>query len=488
LNRKTVFRGGFGISYGSTGTFGGFAQNSAAAPSLVNGYDNFKMRDGIPASINPQWPVFDPALGHQPGTIVFPQALLDPNAGRPSRTYQWNLSLQREILRDLVVEASYVGNRGIWQSAGAMIDHNAVSEEQLRRYGFTVGNLDDATLLNTRWDRLSAQQAAALRTRGVGLPYSNFPQTQTILQSLRPFPQYTGAIASNSAPLGKSWYDALQIQVTKRYSRGLQINANYTWGKNLSQRSVDDVFNRAYGNKDIDTFNLPWRARLSLQYQVGRPPGTLPVLGNKVVGNIVAGWGIATTLSYQAAFYVDRPASGAANSIARWLGRGPGGAQLKKNPDGSYMSPWAVNWTDYDGKVHPEPLDINCRCFDPEKTIVLNPQAWEAVPDARWAADANRIAWFRGVRQPQEAANLSRNFRFGREGRYTLQVRMEFQNVMNRLLLPITPQIAGLNFNAAPVRTADGRYTSGFGTFGNLRSANVFGPERSGMLVGRFTF
>jgi hypothetical protein len=390
----------------------------------------------------------------------------------------------------MVVEASYVGNRGVWQSAGGIISHNAVSEELLRHYGFTVGNLDDATLLNTRLDRLSPAQRATLNARGVSLPYSGFPETMTVFQSLRPFPQYSSGISPSSAPLGKSWYDALQIQVTKRYSRGLQINANYTWGKNLSQPSVADVFNRAYGNKDIDAFNLPWRVRISVYYQAGRPPRSVPVFGNKYVANILAGWGVATTLSYQSAFYVGRPASGAANPISRWLGmgRGPGGAQLKRNPDGSFMSPWAVNWVDKDGKVHPEPLDINCRCFDPEKTIVLNPNAWEAVPDAQWAADANRIPWFRGVRQPQEAANLSRNFRFGPENRFTLQVRVEFQNVMNRLLLPASPQIAGLNFNTRPTPTADGRYTSGFGTFGNLRAANTFGPERSGMLVGRFTF
>ncbi len=40
------------------------------------------------------------------------------------------------------------------------------------------------------------------------------------------------------------------------------------------------------------------------------------------------------------------------------------------------MSPYAVNWTDYDGKVHAEPLDINCHCYDPTKTQVLNPLAW----------------------------------------------------------------------------------------------------------------
>ena len=38
----------------------------------------------------------------------------DQNAGRPARQYQYSLSVQREVARDLVVQASYIGNRGIW--------------------------------------------------------------------------------------------------------------------------------------------------------------------------------------------------------------------------------------------------------------------------------------------------------------------------------------------------------------------------------------
>jgi hypothetical protein len=489
MNEKTVFRGGFGVAYGSTDTFGGTAQNSATTANLVNGQDAFKMRDGVPSNISPQWPFYDPALGHAVGTVqATVPTLLDPNAGRPSRTYQWNLSLQREITRNLVIEASYVGNRGIWQSASTLVSHNAVSPELLASYGFTVGDLNDATLLNKTLANLTTAEASTLRARGVFRPYSNFPTNQTLFQSLRPFPQYNGAINSSSAPLGKSWYDALQITANKRYSSGLQFNINYTYAKNLQSRGVSDVFNRGFGNKDVDANNLPWQIRIAVDYQLPKPSPDIPVLGNRVLANAIGGWGVALSLRYQPGFYLGRPASGATNGINRWLQRGPGGAQLKRNPDGSHMSPWAINWTDYDGKVHPEPLDVNCHCYDPEKTIVFNPQAWEAVPDGVWASDQQQLPFFRGPRQPQENANLSRNFKFGKDGKFGLQIRVEMQNVLNRKILPIAPSIAGLNFNTAPTPTSDGRFTSGFGTFGNLRSAGIFGPQRSGIFVGRFTF
>src|SRR3974390_2404350 len=104
-----------------------------------------------------------------------------------------------------------------------------------------------------------------------------------------------------------------------------------------------------------------------------------------------------------------------------WLGRGPGaaqatgyfanGAQLNQNADGSYMNPWSVNWTDLSGVHHTDPLDINCHCFDPEKTVVLNPNAWQTIPDATWTDDTSTYPFFRGARRPSESANLARNFR-----------------------------------------------------------------------------
>jgi hypothetical protein len=490
INQRTVIRGGFGVAYGSTGTFGGFTANSATLGTVAEGEAGFYLRDGYPAEVNPQWPVFDPGLGHVPGQVRAAFALLDNNAGRPDRTYQWNVSLQREITRNLVIEASYVGNRNVWQSAGGLQDMNAVSESHLARYGFTVGNLDDATLLNQRFNLLTTAQRATLAARGVLLPYGNFPVTgaaaQTVFQSIRPYPQYNTGISPSNAPLGRSWYDSLQVTLTKRYSHGLQVIANYTWSKNLNHTSSPDVFNRSLG-KDIVTINPPQQLRVSFEYQLQRPgPGTF-LIGNRWVSYAIGGWAVSGSLFYQSGAFIGRPAHGAANPISRWLGRGPGGAQLKQ-VDGKYMNPWSVDWVDLKGNRRTDPLDINCKCFDPEKTIVLNPNAWEAVPDATWAADTRQLPFFRGPRRPNEAMNLARNFRLGPEGRYTLQVRVEFQNVFNRLRLPTTPQIAGLNFNAAPTLSSDGRYTAGFGTFGNLRNAGAFGPQRSGQFIARFSF
>jgi len=215
----------------------------------------------------------------------------------------------------------------------------------------------------------------------------------------------------------------------------------------------------------------------------------MPVIGNPIVSYVLGGWGIGAYVQYQSAPLLGRPASGAAQPISDWLGagRGPGGAQLKTDSNGQPTNPYALNWVDYDGKVHPEPLDVNCHCYDPARTVLLNPQAWVSVPNGQWAADQSSIRYYRGIRQPRESANLSRNFRF--KERYSLQIRVEMNNIFNRVLLP-QPSSAAANFGATPSSTA-GVYTGGFGTIANLPTATGIAapaPARSGLFVARFQF
>src|SRR6476661_2187469 len=51
------------------------------------------------------WPNFDPGHYPYPGTLAGPPIFVDPNGGRPARTYQWSIGVQREVIRDLVAGA-----------------------------------------------------------------------------------------------------------------------------------------------------------------------------------------------------------------------------------------------------------------------------------------------------------------------------------------------------------------------------------------------
>jgi hypothetical protein len=278
----------------------------------------------------------------------------------------------------------------------------------------------------------------------------------------------------------------MQITVNKRFSHGITFNANYNFSKNLTQYSAVDIFNRGNG-KNIAGTDLPSQFRLNVQYQVPQLRTTgIPLLSNNIVSHVLSGWGLGAYANYQSAPLVARPSSNGTVPISQFLGRGPGSAQLKIDPaTGKQMNPWSVNWVDYSGTRHTDPLDINCHCFDATKTAVFNPNAWENVPNGQWAADQSSIRWYRGIRIPQENANFSRNFRI-KEG-INLNVRVEFTNIFNRMQLP-QPTTTG-NFANAPTLFTTGANTGLYsGGFGTIVPVNGTQGMRSGTFVGRITF
>jgi hypothetical protein len=58
-------------------------------------------------------------------------------------------------------------------------------------------------------------------------------------------------------------------------------------------------------------------------------------------------------------------------------------------------------------RVAGEPLflvpNLNCRCFDPGRTFVLNPKAWSDPADGQWGTSAAFYGDYRNRRQPENA-------------------------------------------------------------------------------------
>jgi hypothetical protein len=129
---------------------------------------------------------------------------IDPN---PKRNYvmQWNLNVQYQLAPNLAAMVAYVGSRGVHQP-------------------FRV---DDADLV---------------------IP------TKTSAGYLWPAPIGSGTrINPNFGSvrgmfyLGRSYYDALELQLAKRMSHGFQVQGVYTWGKSIDTSSAT-VAGDAFGN------------------------------------------------------------------------------------------------------------------------------------------------------------------------------------------------------------------------------------------------
>ena len=124
-------------------------------------------------------------------------------------SYQWNLDVQRQLPHAVLIDAAYVGNRGV--------------------------HLAGPRQINTLPTAYLAQGTALLQT--VKNPFFGAITAGTMAQPnviasrlLRPFPQFEDVNYINNTA-GNSIYHALQLKLEKRLSAGLSFLAAYTAAK-----------------------------------------------------------------------------------------------------------------------------------------------------------------------------------------------------------------------------------------------------------------
>ena len=463
---KTVFRAGWGIIYGGTADSNGSVSristpNPFSSPSF--GQPAMMLSTGLPFTPAP-WPNYDPGQVPLPGSLTPPRIAVDQNAGRPPRQYQWSIGLQRELLRNFAVEATYVGNRGVWWDAPGLIDVNALTPDRLKLFGLDINNAADRTLLAAPLNSATAAQ------RGFNKPpYSGFPAGSTVAQSLRPFPQFT-SITYMWSPLGKTWYDSLQLKATQRFSRGLSYTGSFSWQKELTLGAesnvipgslgnsvFNDVFNREE-NKYISQYSRPFVFNLAANYEI-------PSLHtNRILYWTLGEWTVGAFLQYGSGLPILAPL--AQNQLNTLLLRN-------------------ATTLSYANRVPGVPLftqDLNCHCYDPNKQFVLNPAAWAQPTAGEWGTSAAYYNDYRFERRPVENLSLGRTFHI-RE-RASLSLRMEFTDAFNRTQIP---NPTSTNSLATQTRDANGKAIAGFGWINTTPASNPPVP-RQGSIIGRFQF
>ncbi len=306
---KTVIRGGWsiyyqGLSSGGCGCRFGFAGSNNLVSDGLNPVLNWE--DGIPL-----------APGYRPPPIIDPTyvnyqtvSYQGSTAGQPGRIRNWSINIQHEI-KNWLFDIAYQGNRGT--RLNSTMELNQLPSSYLR-YG---------SLLQQRIDSPAAAAA------GFKKPYDSFPSNLSVAQSLRAFPQYLD-VRSLFAGFGKSWYDALQVKVERRYG-GFQVMSNYTWSKSLVVGHYRQVFNQVgspgatlqdYNNipdgKSHMNMDIPHVFNLLLSYDLPFGKGKKWMgNSNSLVNALVGGWTIASANVYRkgALIYLTTPGNPLGNGV-----------------------------------------------------------------------------------------------------------------------------------------------------------------------------
>ncbi len=470
LDSRTVIRAGWGFFFGAPDTFTASAPQS---PSAGTGYDTITfsskagqsaLPNGLQGGLPANTALFASTL-HQAGALptVNPITGLSnlntptfyaPSLGRPPRVAQFNIALQREIMRGMTLEAAYVGNRGVWLQ-GTMTPINSVTPAILAAHGLSLANASNLTLLNSQIGSGTA------KTAGYSLPFSNYPTTTSVTNTLRPFPQY-GNITPTT-PSGDSWYDSLQMKLNAKLKYNITALGTYTWAKSITRISTFNDWTNLATQKVLDVNSIPQALSLNLIYQT--PHLTSGFMGsNRITKTVFSDWQVSGVLRYQSGALLTAPGS--------------------NNNLGTYL---AGASTQYMARVSGQPLyltDPNGK-IDPTRQLLLNPAAWtECGPTATFGCGSPRYTDFRQRRTPQEDIGLGRRFVLSdaHAGRF-FELRFEMYNPFNRLVFP---GIGVGNPITAATHNSNGALTGGFG-FMNINNIAA-GSARNMLVVGRISF
>jgi outer membrane receptor protein involved in Fe transport len=192
-SRRTVIRAGYGIFFAryQTGLINTlFVNNNVYQKSIT-----YNSATAAQLAAGPSYPNFLPSTNFNPPAGTTDIIFADPNLRNPY-THQANLGMEHELSSTLSLNVSYAWSRGV------------------RLYG--VRDLNVGPLGAPVTYKIADASGAIVNT-----------YTTPTYRLPRPDPRYRRVSLIENP--GISYYDGLLAQLNKRFSKGFQASASYTW-------------------------------------------------------------------------------------------------------------------------------------------------------------------------------------------------------------------------------------------------------------------
>ena len=375
LGNRTVLRGAGGIVYDNWAAVSQMAQNIEGAWPDIGQLIANNLNQPSTTSATPTTTSQDPFAGGGSGLFPAPtpfnqvQWFYDPHIKNPY-SMQWNFGVQRELNSSTTVDVNYVGSGS-------------------RR--LNVGGYYNTAL-----------------TPGPGDP-----------QARAPFPYIAPTFYDRS--IGNGSYNALQVEVNKRYSNGLAYQVAYTYSKSIDEgssgwfgvegQSLTDPYN-VKASRGPSGFDLRHTLSVNMLYQIPVGHGQRYSTKNGVLDYIVGNWQINNIFTARSGvpFNVFYGASDLANT-------------------------GNVSWAQYDrANLVGDPNQGSCPDGSRVGSVscVFNTSAF-AVPAQFTFGNSGRDA-FRSPKFWNLDTSIFRQFPFWGEGR-RIEFRAEAFNIFNTVIL-----------------------------------------------------
>ena len=216
---RQAIRGGYGIYYAHVafGQFGGpptagFASNPFA-PNNTNGiFPALPPGPGVPAGPSPAPAVHRPDH-HLGGHVI----AVTPDGLTLPRFQNWSVTYQRQLTDNMMLDISYIGNRG------SRLNHHCADARRRREH--------ERSRACWRW---APRCCSRTSTRPLARPPASRPR---IRGSPATWPRRCGSSRSTRTSSGaacrpaESQYHALEVVLERRFSRGLQARVGYTYSQ-----------------------------------------------------------------------------------------------------------------------------------------------------------------------------------------------------------------------------------------------------------------